>query len=105
MERAQGGESSKADALAGSDTMTVPQTMKAWVLGDPEELILTEKPVPTPAKAEALVRIDAVAICATDLEIIKYGTPALIEGGTAVQQELHPRSRIYGNDCRTRTWC
>ena len=96
MERAQGGESSKADALAGSDTMTVPQTMKAWVLGDPEELILTEKPVPTPAKAEALVRIDAVAICATDLEIIKYGTPALIEGGPPFNKNFTPGHEYMG---------
>ena len=45
----------------------VPETMKAWVLGDPGELTLVEKTVPTPKKAEVLVRIDAVAICATDL--------------------------------------
>ena len=44
----------------------VPTTMRAWVLGDPEELTLAEKPVPVPQKAEVLVRIDAVAICATD---------------------------------------
>ena len=61
--------------------MQVPPTMKAWVLGDPDELLLVEKPVPVPKRAEILVRIDAVAICATDLEIIQYGSPALIEGG------------------------
>ena len=48
----------------------IPDTMKAWVLGDPGQLSLTDKPVPVPSKAEVLVRIDAVAICATDLEII-----------------------------------
>ena len=37
---------------------------------------LGEKPVPVPKKAEVLVRIDAVAICATDLEIIYHGPPA-----------------------------
>lgn len=49
--------------------------MKAWVLDDPEQLSLTTKLVPAPGKAEALVRIDAVAIFAKDLEIIKYGPP------------------------------
>ena len=44
----------------------VPDTMKAWVLGDPGELSLTDKPVPVPKSAEVLVRIDGVAICATD---------------------------------------
>ncbi len=48
----------------------VPEQMKAWILGDPDQLHLREKPVPVPARAEVLVRIDAVAICATDLEII-----------------------------------
>ncbi|SHG83145.1 zinc-dependent alcohol dehydrogenase [Marivita hallyeonensis] len=60
---------------------TVPETMRAWVLGGPDEMTLVEKPVPTPGKAEVLIRIDAVAICATDLEIIHYGTPAIVDGG------------------------
>ena len=64
-----------------SSKMPVPDSMKAWVLGNPEELIQISKPVPVPAKAEVLVRVDAIAICATDLEVMKYGTPALIEGG------------------------
>ena len=59
----------------------VPESMKAWVLGDPGELTFSEKPVPAPNKAEVLVRIDAVAICATDLEIIYHGPPAEIQGG------------------------
>jgi len=42
---------------------------------------LTEKPVPTPKRAEVLVRIDAIAICATDLEIIDHGVPAMVQGG------------------------
>jgi L-iditol 2-dehydrogenase len=59
----------------------VPDRMKAWVLGGPDELYLVEKPVPQPAAAEVLVRIDAVAICATDLEILRHGVPAMVEGG------------------------
>ena len=59
----------------------VPDKMKAWVLGGPDELFLRDKPTPVPARAEVLVRIDAVAICATDLEIIHSGSPASIQGG------------------------
>src|SRR5262249_60314713 len=58
-----------------------PNRMKAWVLGGPDEMFLVDKPVPQPAAAEVLVRIDAVAICATDLEIIRHGVPAMIAGG------------------------
>ncbi|MCZ6475631.1 MAG: alcohol dehydrogenase, partial [Gammaproteobacteria bacterium] len=50
--------------------------MQAWVLDDPGELSLVTKPVPQPGPAEVLIRIDAVAICATDLEIIRHGAPA-----------------------------
>ena len=32
----------------------VPKTMKAWVLGNSEELMLVEKPVPEPGPAEAV---------------------------------------------------
>ena len=37
--------------------MPVPDMMRAWVLGNPGELKLTEKPVPVPKRAEVLVRI------------------------------------------------
>lgn len=74
----------------------LPATMRAWVLGDPEELTLSEKPMPKPGKAEVLVRIDAVAICATDLEILTYGTPALIEGGPPFNKNYTPGHEYMG---------
>ncbi|WP_247716814.1 zinc-dependent alcohol dehydrogenase [Gymnodinialimonas ceratoperidinii] len=77
----------------GSD---LPDKMRAWVLGDPEELSLIEKPMPTPGRAEVLVRIDAVAICATDLEILTYGTPALIEGGPPFNKNYTPGHEYMG---------
>ncbi|MEM9220988.1 MAG: zinc-binding dehydrogenase [Pseudomonadota bacterium] len=76
--------------------MQVPASMKAWVLGDPDELLLVDKPVPVPGRAEALVRIDAVAICATDLEVISYGTPALIEGGKPFNKGFTPGHEYMG---------
>jgi L-iditol 2-dehydrogenase len=40
----------------------IPKTMKAWVLGDPDQITLVDKPVPQPGAAEVLVRIDAIAV-------------------------------------------
>lgn len=74
----------------------VPEKMKAWVLGDPGELTLVDKDVPTPKKAEVLVRIDAVAICATDLEIIHHGPPAQIEGGVPFNKNFTPGHEYMG---------
>jgi L-iditol 2-dehydrogenase len=87
---------SMPDNVTTSDTHPVPETMKAWVLGDPGELTLSEKPVPVPGKAEVLVRIDAVAICATDLEIIHHGPPAQIEGGDPFNKNFTPGHEYMG---------
>lgn len=70
--------------------------MKAWVLGDPGELSLVDKPVPRPGSAEVLIRIDAVAICATDLEVIRGGTPALIEGELPFNKNFTPGHEFMG---------
>ena len=76
--------------------MPVPETMKAWVLGDPTELHRVDKPTPVPGRAEVLVRIDAVAICATDLEVIQYGTPAMVEGGKPFNKNWTPGHEYMG---------
>ncbi len=83
-------------AGAGSSSLAVPATMKAWVLHGPGELVLTEKPVPVPGKAEVLVRIDAVAICATDLEVIAHGPPAMIGGGQPFNKGFTPGHEYMG---------
>ena len=70
--------------------VAAPATMRAWVLGDPGELRLVEKPTPQPGHAEVLVRIDAVAVCATDLEVIRDGPPALIRGQSPFNQGFTP---------------
>lgn len=74
----------------------VPETMKAWVLGDPGELNFVDKAVPSPKSAEVLVRIDAVAICATDLEIIHHGPPAMIQGGDPFNKNFTPGHEYMG---------
>lgn len=77
-------------------TVALPSKMRAWVLGDPDELTLVDKYLPVPGRAEALVRIDAVAICATDLEVISYGTPAVVEGGAPFNKNWTPGHEYMG---------
>src|SRR5256885_4161134 len=79
-----------------SPTLPIPDRMRAWVLGDPDQLRLIDKPVPVPARAEVLVRIDAVAICATDLEIIHSGSPAKISGGLPFNRNFTPGHEYMG---------
>jgi threonine dehydrogenase-like Zn-dependent dehydrogenase len=86
----------EAASVRTSTDMPIPDMMKAWVLGDPGQLRLGEKPVPMPKRAEVLVRIDAVAICATDLEIIEHGTPALIQGGPPFNKNFTPGHEYMG---------
>lgn len=74
----------------------VPEFMKAWVLGDPNELKLVEKPVPVPKRAEVLVRVDAIAICATDLDVISSGPPAMIQGGPPFNKNFTPGHEYMG---------
>lgn len=70
--------------------------MKAWVLDGPGELRLTDKPVPAPRTAEVLVRVDAVAICGTDLEVIRRGEPALVQGGAPFNRNFTPGHEYMG---------
>ena len=84
-----------ADVKTSPD-LSIPDPMKAWVLGDPDQLFLREKPVPVPARAEVLIRIDAVAICATDLEIIHSGSPASIQGGLPFNKNFTPGHEYMG---------
>src|ERR1700756_571617 len=78
----------------------VPKTMKAWVLGGPEELRRVEKPVPEPGPAEVLVRIDAIAVCATDIEILKHGLPAMVDGELPFNRGFTPGHEYMGTIVR-----
>ena len=83
-------------ATARRKELRVPPKMKAWVLGGPGELKLADKPVPAPGVAEVLVRVDAVAICGTDLEVIAHGDPALVRGGKPFNQDFTPGHEYMG---------
>ena len=78
----------------------IPKTMKAWVLGNPEELIPVEKPVPKPGPAEVLVRVDAIAVCATDIEVLKHGVPALVDGELPFNRGFTPGHEYMGTVVR-----
>ena len=79
-----------------SSNFPVPADMKAWVLGGPDELHFRDKPTPVPGRAEVLVRIDAVAICATDLQVIHSGLPASIQGGLPFNKNFTPGHEYMG---------
>jgi L-iditol 2-dehydrogenase len=81
---------------ARTNEYVVPPTMKAWVLGGPEELSLVDKPVPEPGPAEVLVRVDAIAVCATDIEVLKHGMPAMIDGELPFNKGFTPGHEYMG---------
>ena len=84
------------DDIKISKKYSLPKDMKAWVLKSPNELELKTKAIPTPGYSEVLVKIDAVAICATDLDVISYGPPALIEGEKPFNKEFTPGHEYMG---------
>jgi L-iditol 2-dehydrogenase len=79
-----------------SADVALPEQMRAWVLGNPGQISLVDKPIPVPGRAEVLVRIAAVAICATDLEIIRHGAPAMIGGGEPFNKMFTPGHEYMG---------
>ena len=84
------------DDIKVSKKYSLPKDMKAWVLKSPNELELKTKAIPNPGYSEVLVKIDAVAICATDLDVISYGPPALIEGEKPFNKEFTPGHEYMG---------
>ena len=84
------------DDIKVSKKYSLPKDMKAWVLKSPNELELKTKAIPSPGYSEVLVKIDAVAICATDLDVISYGPPALIEGEKPFNKEFTPGHEYMG---------
>ena len=84
------------DDIKISKNYSLPKEMKAWVLKSPNELELKTKAIPAPSYSEVLVKIDAVAICATDLDVISYGPPALIEGEKPFNKEFTPGHEYMG---------
>jgi len=87
---------SGGSTVEGRNEFKIPETMKAWVLGGPEELSMIDKPVPEPGRAEVLVRIDACAVCATDIEVLSHGMPAMIDGELPFDKGFTPGHEYMG---------
>src|SRR2546430_1070747 len=86
----------RADTPSLSNEYPIPHRMRRWMLGGPEELPLIEKPVPQPGPGEVLVRVDAIAVCATDIEIIRHGVPAMIDGELPFNRGFTPGHEYMG---------
>ena len=87
---------SMPDTVTTHPDYPVPETYRAWVLGEPGQLTLEQKPMKIPGRAEVLVHIDAVAVCATDFEVIDHGPPALIQGGLPFNKGFTPGHEYMG---------
>src|SRR2546430_1807655 len=92
----RGGSADAPTELTGTAFNHIRARRRAGVPGAPGVIFCGAKPVPVPKKAEVLVRIDAVAICATDLEIIYHGPPALILGGMPHNKNFPPGHEYMG---------
>ena len=86
----------KDSTMMGHNQFDIPKEMGAWVLNDPDHIEIKKKPVPEPKDDEVLLKIDAVAICATDLEIISHGKPAQIEGQMPFNKNYSPGHEAMG---------
>ena len=61
-------ESSSAVANGQIPEIQIPETMSAVVCHGPENYQLETLSVPVPGRGEALIKVDAVGICASDLK-------------------------------------
>ncbi len=92
------------DAAPGVKTcldFPIPNTMKAWILRRSRRIKASRKPVTVPSRAEVLVRIDAVSICAADLEIIDHGARRLIQGGMPFNKISPPVTNTWAQLSRS----
>ena len=75
--------------------------MKAWVLGGPHEMKLVEKKVPEPGQSEVLVKVGAIAVCHTDIEVLHHGHPAMIEGEIPFNKDFTMGHEYMGTVVKT----
>ena len=91
--------------------MNVPTSMQAVVCHGPEDYRLAEVPVPTPGPGEALVQVEAVGICASDLKCYHGATKFWGDGDRSayVETPVTPGHEFVGrvvalDDAARRRW-
>jgi len=86
---------------SNTNNYEIPKTMKAWVLGGPHEMKLVEKKVPEPGQSEVLVKVGAIAVCHTDIEVLHHGHPAMIEGKIPFNKDFTMGHEYMGTVVKT----
>ena len=60
-------------------TARLPDTMRACVLRGPRDVLVEERPVPTPGPGEVLVEIASVGACGSDTHFYEHGRIGQVE--------------------------
>lgn len=78
----------------------IPSTMTASVLRGVGDLTLEERPVPTPASDEVLIRVHSVGVCGSDVHYFKHGRigPYIVESPLILGHELSGEIVAVGAD-------
>lgn len=78
----------------------VPSTMTASVLRKVLEVVLEERPVPTPAADEVLVQVASVGVCGSDVHYYHHGSigPYVVEAPLILGHEVSGRIVAVGSD-------
>ena len=80
---------SRVDQLSRNE-YPIPDTMKAWVLGGPEELSLVEKPVPEPGAGRGAGADRRDRGLRDRHRDHQHGVPAMIDGGLPFNRGFTP---------------
>ena len=88
-------------SIGQENSYNIPKSMKAWVLGGPHEIKMIEKDVPEPGSSEVLVKVGAIAVCHTDIEVLHHGHPAMVEGETPFNKDFVMGHEYMGTVVKT----
>lgn len=81
-------------------TSSIPSTMTASVLRAVGELSLEERPVPTPAPDEVLIKVASVGVCGSDVHYYEHGSigPYVVESPLILGHEASGEIVSVGSD-------
>ena len=81
---------------AGENKFAVPSTMKAWVLEGPEQLKLTQKPVPEPGRPRCWCELTPAPSAAPTSRSSRMACRPMIEGGLPFNKGWTPGHEYMG---------